>query len=72
MDWVISVITITSMELIARRHWYGWGLGLVNQFLWAYLLIYEKRLYGLCVIPLVLIWRYSVALMRWRREEVVA
>lgn len=68
MDWLISVITITSMELIARKHWYGWGLGLINQGFWGYFMVYEKQAYGLLPISLVLTWRYSVAMLRWRRE----
>jgi len=36
MDWVISIFTITSMELIARRHWQGWLCGLINQGFWGY------------------------------------
>ena len=72
MDWLISLITITSMELIARRHWQGWGLGLVNQAFWGYYMIYDKQAYGLLPITVILTWRYSVALMRWKREEASA
>jgi hypothetical protein len=68
MDWVISALTIVSMELIARKHWYGWGLGIFNQFLWCYVLVWDKQMYGLTPIPLILFWRYSVALLRWKRE----
>jgi hypothetical protein len=68
MDWLISCITITSMELIARRKWYGWSLGLLNQGFWGYFMVYQKEAYGLLPICLVLTWRYSVAMLKWRRE----
>lgn len=69
MDWVISIFTITSMELIARRHWQGWLCGLINQGFWGYFMIWEKQAYGLLPISIVLTWRYSVAMLRWKREQ---
>jgi len=68
MDWLISCLTITGMELIARKHWQGWAVGLANQGLWAYFMVYQKQAYGLIPISVVLTWRYSVALRKWRRE----
>lgn len=69
MDWVIACITIASMELIARKHWYGWALGMVNQPIWLWFVVYDKQMYGLAIIPVVLFWRYSVALIKWRKEQ---
>lgn len=67
MDYVVGAITVVAMELIARRRWEGWALGLVNQTLW-FTLCWKKQLWGLILIPLILTWRYSVALYRWRRD----
>lgn len=41
MDWITGAITAMSMELIARRRWEGWALGLLNQGLW-FGLIYHR------------------------------
>lgn len=68
MDWVLSCMTILAMELIARRHWQGWAVGLANQGLWFWIIVWEKQLWGLSLITVVLTWRYTVALLRWRRE----
>jgi nicotinamide riboside transporter PnuC len=68
MDWLTGLMTILAMELLARRDWRGWLVGLLNQFLWAYL-IYERRLYGLAPLTIILTWRYLVALCKWRRSD---
>ena len=68
MDWVISCVTLASMELIARKRWQGWALGLCNQGLWFYVVIWQRDLWGLAIIPIVLTWRYSVALRKWKAE----
>lgn len=67
MDYVVGAITIVAMELVARRRWEGWALGLCNQTLWLWL-CWQKELWGLIVIPIILSWRYSVALYRWKSE----
>ena len=68
MDWLIAGITILSMELIGRKHWAGWAVGMVNQPIWLWFVVYDKQMYGLAIIPVVLFWRYSVALVKWRRD----
>lgn len=68
MDWFVGCLTIVAMELIARKHWAGWAVGLINQAFWFYLIVWEKQLYGLAILTVVLTWRYSVALVKWRRE----
>lgn len=68
IDWVTGLGTLVAMELIARKYWQGWAVGLVNQGLWLWL-IYASELYGLLPVTLVLIWRYAVALRKWRRED---
>jgi nicotinamide riboside transporter PnuC len=68
MDWIVGCMTLLSMELIARKKWQGWAVGLVNQALWCYLIVYQQQLWGLALLTVVLTWRYSVALMQWRRD----
>lgn len=43
MDWITGLLTITAMELIGRKYWQGWAVGLLNQFFWLYL-IFDKEL----------------------------
>ena len=68
MDWLLACNTILSMELIARRKWYGWAVGLINQAFWFYVIVWQKELYGLALLTVVLTWRYTVALIRWKHE----
>lgn len=67
MDWLTGIGTLTAMELIGRKMWQGWLVGLANQVFWLSL-IYQRELWGLLPLTLILIWRYVVALRKWRRE----
>lgn len=67
MDWITGGITILAMELVAHKRWEGWAVGLGNQALWAWL-IYERQLWGLAPLTLILSWRYFVALRKWRKS----
>lgn len=66
MDWLTGALTILAMELIARKHWQGWAVGLANQVFWAWL-VWDRQMWGLAPLTAILTWRYSVALIRWRR-----
>lgn len=68
MDYLTGGITILAMELLARRRWEGWLVGLCNQVLWGWL-IYERQLWGLAPLTVILTWRYAVALIRWRKDH---
>lgn len=67
MDWLTGIITIIAMELVARKRWQGWAVGLVNQVFWLTLIIH-RELWGLLPLTVILSWRYTAALVRWRRE----
>jgi hypothetical protein len=67
MDWLTGALTVLAMELIGRKLWHGWAVGLANQACWFYLVI-DRRLWGLLPLTAILTWRYSAALVRWRRE----
>lgn len=71
MDWLTGALTVVAMELVGRKHWQGWLVGLLNQGLWAYL-IWDRALWGLAPLTLILSWRYTAALLRWRREATPA
>lgn len=66
LDWVTGAMTLLAMELVARKRWEGWAVGLANQGLWLGL-IYTRQLYGLLPLTLLLTWRYAVAIRRWRQ-----
>lgn len=67
MDWLTGALTVLAMELVGRKRWQGWAVGLANQGLWLYLIV-TRDLWGLAPLTAILSWRYTVALMRWRRE----
>ena len=68
MDLIVSILTILTMELVARKYWQGWVVGLVNQAVW-FLLIYSRELWGLLPLAIWLTITYILALRRWRDEE---
>lgn len=67
MDLLTGILTICSVELLARKRWHGWLLGLLNQPCWLWV-IYSKGAWGLLPLTLWLTVRYTFALIRWRRE----
>lgn len=68
MDWLTGIMTVIAMELVARKMWQGWAVGLCNQVFWLGL-IFERELWGLLPLTAVLTWRYVAALRRWRSTE---
>lgn len=69
MDWLTGALTVLAMELVARKSWHGWAVGLANQACWLYL-VWTRELWGLLPLTLILTWRYTAALVRWRREAI--
>jgi hypothetical protein len=68
MDWLTGALTIVAMELVGRKMWQGWLVGLFNQVFWAYLII-DRELYGLIPLTAILTWRYAAHVLQWRREH---
>lgn len=62
-----SIVTILGMQLLKRKDWRGWAIGLGNQALWLVLII-QTRAWGLLILTVALVWTYSTALIQWRRE----
>ena len=67
MDWLTAGLTLLSMELIARRRWEGWLIGLLNQGCWTYLII-TQQLWGMTPLVVILTWRFTVAMRQWAKE----
>lgn len=65
MDWLTGAMTLLAMELVARKDWRGWAVGLANQGFWL-ALIWQRELYGLLPLTILLTWRYTAALKKWR------
>lgn len=68
MDFITAVLTITTMNLIARRKWYGWAVGLVNQVFWGILCI-QKQMHWMLMVVFILTIQYSITLIRWKRYK---
>jgi hypothetical protein len=70
VDWIIGGFSIGTMELIARRKWYGWALGLLGQVPWLWLIV-QQQLWGFLPVTFFLAWRYTRALRSWRQGALV-
>lgn len=66
-----SVITLIGMQLLARKRWEGWAVGLVNQVTWLALIV-ATRAWGLLLLTVSLSVTYTQGLIRWRREALAA
>ena len=64
MDYVVSLICIAKTELVARKHWQGWLLGIMNQALWITISL-QNELYGLLPLSMYMLARYGLAARSW-------
>jgi len=71
MDWLCGFMTWASMFLVSRKRWEGWAVGLCSEVVWG-VLIYQRELWGLVPLNLVLFWTYTNALIEWRAEAAIA
>ena len=67
MAWIVSILTIISMELMIRKHRAAWVVSLANQALW---LIYICLLREWGLLPLnAAMWVQSIrGLRQWRHS----
>lgn len=68
MDWIASIFTIIGIELLRRKMWQGFLVGLLNEISWAYIAI-TKEVYGLLLLVVVLSVQYSWAIYTWRKTS---
>lgn len=67
VEWVVGLLTIVTMELVARGRWSGWAVGLVNQVAWCWI-VYQRGLWFMAPLAVFLVWTYARALRAWRRD----
>ena len=67
MDWIASCLTLLTVELTARKLWYGWLVGLVSQGAYITLAL-QNELYGLLPLSTYLMVRYALAARTWYRK----
>jgi nicotinamide riboside transporter PnuC len=68
MDWIAAIFTIIGIELLRRKMWQGFLVGLLNEISWAYIAI-NKEVYGLLLLVAVLSVQYSWAIYTWRKSK---
>lgn len=66
---VVSVLTLLTMWLVARKDWRGWAVGLANQALWLALIV-TTRSWGLLLLTGTLTVLYARTLLTWRRDAI--
>ena len=68
LAWVVSIITVISVELTIRKQWWGWLLALFNQVLW-FILIVSTRQWGLLLLNAYMAVQGARGAVRWYREQ---
>lgn len=64
-------MTLLGMWLISEKKHIGWVVGLINQVLWLYF-DYLYKAWGLLPLQVTLSIIYIRAIIKWRRDEIVA
>ncbi len=67
-DWLTAILSISYLQLLTWKKWYGWPLGMVTQFFWFYITLC-KGLYGLTFLSVVLAIQFSYGWYTWTREK---
>jgi hypothetical protein len=67
MEWAYAVLTVITSELLARKSWHGWGVGLVNDGFWFWW-AYSGGHWGMFSLTAVCTLQSVRGLLRWRRE----
>lgn len=57
-DWITAVLTITYLQFLAMRKWWGWPLGLITQAFWIYITL-QKELYGFFALSIVMTLQFA-------------
>jgi nicotinamide riboside transporter PnuC len=68
LSLVLAAFGCLGLVLAGNGKWYGWGLGLAAQPIWATYAIVTKG-YGLLLTCLMYGTFYSRNLIKWRRER---
>jgi len=71
MAWVISILTIISVELTIRKSWLGWLIASLNQVLW-FILIVGMKEWGLLPLNAYMCVQSCRGARRWYKEREIA
>jgi len=67
MAWIVSLITIVSVELTVRKNWIGWVLAGVNQLLWLILIVTTEQ-WGLLPLNAYMAMQSCRGAYAWRKQ----
>ena len=56
-----------AWELKGRKMWQSWAIGLMQQFLWLWLIV-DKAMWGLLILSVYKITRHVMFLYQWKQE----
>jgi len=56
-DWITAILTVTYIQCLAMKKWWGWPIALVAQTFWIYITL-QKELYGLTILSVVLTFQF--------------
>lgn len=68
MDWVAGFLTLLSIWLVGRRERIGWGVSLLSQLPWFWV-IWSKEAWGLIPLQMGLCVLALYNWFTWRGEE---
>ncbi len=71
VDWIAGFFTLVSLELVTRRKWQGWAVGLAGQVAW-FAYIFNSAAWGLLSVTALMTIRYYRSMIAWRSEPGVA
>lgn len=62
-----TIGTVASMELLKRKHYYGWYVSIANQFCWLTINV-EKSLWAFLLLNAYIVYTSGHAIILWKRH----
>jgi len=69
-SWILSIVGVTGLYLVGRRHWWGWCIAFINECLWCIYAVTTEQ-YGFILGAVAYGFIHLVNATRWRGESPV-
>lgn len=68
MDWVAMALTVLSIELVVRKRWYGFAVGMAAGAIWVAYWLPQSQ-WAAVAINVIFFWQNLRGVLRWKRRD---
>ena len=67
-SWILEGVGLLGATIIGRKHWWGWGILLINTVLWGIYAVVSHQ-YGFMVASFFYAPIYTRNLLKWHKQK---